>query len=156
MNTPACLVLFVALLSTSAAAQSVMYITYDGALVYDDADYLADIVDTLTIGDTVMLVERHKRFALVTFSGRRGWVLLANIGSRAPKVKRARDSAAALSDSAAVQRVAPAGRRDPARTRARDSSAAPAATCAGTTKSGRQCSRKAMATSAYCWQHGSR
>jgi hypothetical protein len=119
-------------LAASASAQQPAYVAYDKARLYADADYLSTVIDTLAKGDTVLTYEKEKKFIHVTAAGRDGWILAANLATRAPKIE-------ARTKDATSPAKAPA-----------DTSAA---TCAATTKSGKQCSRKATAASAYCWQH---
>lgn len=121
------------LLPIIASAQK--YVAYDGALMYADADYLSTVVDTLRLGDTVAVLAREKRFAQIRIGTREGWVLVANLSDRAPRVAKA------PSDTAS-KREAPPATID-----------TPRASCAGLTKTGKQCSRKATEGSSYCWQH---
>ncbi|MBC8145170.1 MAG: hypothetical protein H7X80_06250 [bacterium] len=156
------------LLPAFASAQATMYVAYDGALVYSAADYLSDVVDTLHIADSVVVIERERRFARIQRNEGEGWVLLANISAKPPR--RASTKAASASsgepaisespDSIARSRipelrtttdtlksVSPNSRSD-----SRPSEDA-SAQCAGLTKTGKQCSRTSKDGSAYCWQH---
>jgi uncharacterized protein YgiM (DUF1202 family) len=125
-------ILTLALLAAAPAlAQTTAYVSYDRARLYADADFLSTVIDTLDLGDSVMVHEREKKFARITVDSTEGWILNANLSDRPTK---------------AAAKSAPAAK--PAQ---RETSGA---VCSATTKSGKQCSRKATSGSAYCWQHG--
>jgi hypothetical protein len=144
--------------ATSAYGQTPAYVTYDNARLYAEADYLSEVVDTLAIGDTVVALEREKKFVHVRFGGKDGWVLAANVSDRAPKaVKRKEADAAAVKDAAprseSSSRSSSTASSSTSNSSSSRSDEASTAQCAATTKSGKQCSRKAGAGSSYCWQH---
>lgn len=158
------------LLPVITRAQTTMYVAYDGALVYADADYLSDIIDTLRIGDSVIVYERDKRFARIRTIDNEAWVLIANINAKMPRQARAKSPGRTqIADTSRAEQVVDtlrvAQHSDTARaehsapatpTRSRDSRTAPdvdAVQCSGMTKAGKQCSRKTKEGSAYCWQH---
>jgi len=161
------IVLFLLLGALESLAQPTVFVAYDGARLYADADYLSEIVDTLTIGDTLVKLESAKKFVRVRARDGEGWILAANISERPPKsAPRAVEAADAVDAADATNAVDAADVSDApqtpgsARRRASTRGTAPAskpepsaARCAATTKSGSQCSRKAGAGSAYCWQH---
>jgi hypothetical protein len=132
-----------------ALAQTPAYVSYEGARLYADADFLSQIIDTLSLGDSAMVLERKNRFARVQVDSSIGWILAVNLSDARP-----RGITTAKRDSVA---------RSPARSRPRNDAAqsndapssndATSAQCAGVTKSGKQCSRKAKEGSSYCWQH---
>lgn len=137
--------------ATVAHAQKPAYVAYDGARLYADADYLSRVIDTLAIGDTVLSLERMKRFVHVRAGALEGWILAANLSDRAPVIvpKRAGDSAR-TSEARSSRTKASA----PDATIEHPKSDEPSRQCAGVTKEGKQCSRKAGGESGYCWQHG--
>jgi hypothetical protein len=189
------IVLFLLLGALEVLAQPTVFVAYDGARLYADADYLSEIVDTLTIGDTLVKLESAKKFVRVRARDGEGWILAANISERPPKTAprakgegraavsagdthRAADAANGTDEVEAADAVDAVDAADAtnavdaadasdapqtpgsARRRASTRGTAPAskpepsaARCAATTKSGSQCSRKAGAGSAYCWQH---
>jgi len=153
------IVLFLLLGALESLAQPTVFVAYDGARLYADADYLSEIVDTLTIGDTLVKLESAKKFVRVRSRDGEGWILAANISERPPKsAPRAKGEGRAAVDAEdttdAPQTPGSARRRASTRGTAPASKPEPStARCAATTKSGSQCSRKAGAGSAYCWQH---
>ena len=148
--------LLLLLLTTSAAAQQA-YVGYDGARLYAEASYLADVIDTLTRGDTVATFEKEKKFVRVTVAGREGWILAANLVATAPANRPAtRSSSKKTPPGATATGTAPKSSANDATSGARGGAtgSTPAtAPCAATTRSGKQCSRAATEGSSYCWQH---
>jgi hypothetical protein len=149
-----------------------MYVSYDRAPVYAEADYTSEIIGTLRLRDSVAVLASQGKYFQISLGGRRGYVLWSNMSAAAVKVKGGKgaksgtvkgggDTAStrigegtkekekgALPDTART-RLQPEVRRETKRA----SSESQLPQCRAITKSGKQCSRRAADSSGYCWQH---
>lgn len=76
------------LLTLAAYAQKgyprILYVTYDGALVYDSTSYLSSVLGELRRGDSVSALASEKKFFRISFGGREGYVLGSNLSEKKP------------------------------------------------------------------------
>jgi hypothetical protein len=151
----------------STQAPRTMFVTYDRAHLYDSASYLSNVLDTLPLGDSVIVTGRSGDYLKVTHGNRTGYVLASNLAvlpkgsaQKRPSQKRSASKQdtttkqdAASKPGPAATREAATGTRSDAPRPDRSSKEGSRVQCAAVTKSGKPCSRMTADPSGYCWQH---
>lgn len=157
-----------------ASYPAIMYVTYDGAPLYDSAHHMSAVLEELHLGDSILVLGIAGKFYRVERGERQGFLYWANIAAEKPKVKGKKKSPARKNTGATAEQ---AGKKEQPAGAHQQSSADPIADstaavssgtgkdrkpraresqgprCRGITKSGGQCSRIATDPSGYCWQH---
>ncbi len=160
-----------------ASYPATMYVTYDGAPLYDSAHHMSAVLEELPLGDSILVLGTAGKFYRVQRGERQGFLYWANIAAEKPKGKGRRKSPArkktgttATPEPAGEKQGQPAGtgQGSPDDTIADSTAAVSSGTgkdrkpraresqgarCRGITRSGGQCSRIATDPSGYCWQH---
>jgi hypothetical protein len=158
-----------------------LFVTFANAPVYDSASYLSNVAGSLRTGDSITALASLGKFFRISFNGREGYVLGANVAAKKPAATHgaAKKSTADRAGTAAGARPSePDGTgvlvrmrvevhesSPPANTSGQDvpadsaratgsaGTSAQSQQCSGVTKSGNRCSRMTFDPSGYCWQH---
>lgn len=158
-----------------ASYPATMYVTYDGAPLYDSAHHMSAVLEELPFGDSIRVLGVTGKFYRVERGEREGFLYWANIAAEKPKVKGKKKSPAKKRTATTAEPGKEKGEQtagtdrqsstDPladstaavssgtGKDRKRRTRESQGPRCRGITKSGGQCSRIATDPSGYCWQH---